>query len=78
MFTSSHCIYTHAETGRGIVAERAGKEVADTTCNGTFSTIFIFACDSNATWSTNQTNVTSYLTTILRNSADPCQVGRLN
>jgi len=50
MFTTSHCIYTHTETGRGFVAERTGKEVVDTTCNGTFSTIFIFTCNLDATW----------------------------
>jgi len=65
--------YKVEETGRGFVAERTGKEVADTTCNGTFSTIFIFTCDLGATWSTSQTDVTSYLTNILRNPADPCQ-----
>ena len=51
-------------------------KVADTTCNGTFSTIFIFTCDLGATWS--QTDVSNYLSTFVRNSADPCQVSRLN
>jgi len=78
MFTTSHCIYTHTETGRGFVAERTGKEVVDTTCNGTFSTIFIFTCNLDATWSTSQTDVSNYLSSVLRNPADPCQVGRLN
>ena len=58
----------------GFFAERTGRDVSVSSCNGTLRSVITFSCDSDVAWYSSHNDVTNHLVSFLNDQADECLV----
>ena len=74
MHTHTHTC-THIDGNAvGFSAERTGRDVTVSSCNGTLRSVITFSCDSDVAWYSSHNDVTNHLVSFLNDQADGCLV----